>query len=224
MSKIELSTKRLQLDKANVMIVIIVSAACFITVFSLVSAKGLTGQLNYQSRVIKQKETAKRDLIASIDGRDQLVKRYNSFIDTEINVISGTRSGTGDRDGDNAKIALDALPSKYDYPALTASLEKLLTTSGVTITSISGTDDELNQAAQGGDGKPLPIEMPFTIAFTGDKKATEQVLSILERSIRPIQIQQITITGSDAKLSTNVTAKTYYQPETVFQITKEKVK
>ena len=72
-------------------------------------------------------------------------------------------------------------------------------------------------------GTATPVEVPFTISFDGKPQNTKDFLSVLQRSIRPIQVQQITITGNDTKLSTNITAKTYYQPEKVLTIKKEVV-
>ena len=222
MPKPRLSTKRLQVDRANVIIVSVVAVACFVVVFSLVASKTLLDQLSYQNRVIDKKEVAKRELIASADARDKLVEQYKSFVGSESNIIGGFANGTSDRDGDNAKIVLDALPSKYDYPALATSLEKLMLGSNLEISSIGGTDDELNQSAQ--TGTPTPVDIPFTLSFNGDTDATQDFLGVLQRSIRPIQIQQITFSGSEGRLATTITAKTYYQPEKTFQVKKEVVK
>lgn len=221
MAKIELSSKRLQISKANLFIVTVVSIACFISIFALTASKTLLSQRSYQAKVIDQKVKAKKQLQANLSARDTLVSQYKSFVGTDSNIIGGSTVGNSDRDGDNAKIVLDALPSKYDYPALATSLEKLMTTSGLTITNIGGTDDELNQS--GASGTATPVEVPFTISFDGKPQNTKDFLSVLQRSIRPIQVQQITITGNDTKLSTNITAKTYYQPEKVLTIKKEVV-
>lgn len=222
MAKLELSSKRLQISKANLYIVTIVSVACFISIFALVASKSLLGQRSYQAKVIHQKVAAKKQLQANLAARNTLVSQYKAFVSTDSNIIGGSTAGSGDRDGDNAKIVLDALPSKYDYPALATSLEKLLTSSGLAITNIGGTDDEVNQSAT--SGAPTPIEVPFTISFDGEPQNTKDFLGVLQRSIRPVQVQQITITGNDVKLSTNITAKTYYQPEKKLTITKEVVK
>jgi len=224
MPKLELSTKRLEISKANLYVVTVVSVACFVTIFALTASRALLSQRNYQARVISLDVKAKQQLKANLDARDQLVLQYRGFVGSGLNVIGGSTSGDSDRDGDNAKIILDALPSKYDYPALASSLEKLMSQSGLTINSISGTDDELNQAGTDSSTNAKPVEMPYTIAFTGDSTKTQNFLSILQRSIRPMKVQQITITGSDSQLATTVIAQTYYQPEKSLTIKKEVVK
>ena len=215
------SPKRLKIDKANVMIVTVVAIACFVTVFALTVSKTLWSQRGYQAKVIGIKEDTKTQLQANLKARDQLVAQYKLFVSTPTNVIGGNSEGTGERDGDNARIALGALPSKYDYPALATSLEKLMTTNGVTITNISGTDDELNQA---GATSAQPVDMPFVISFDGTPDDVQKFLTAMQRSIRPIQALQMTITGNDAKLSVTITAKTYYQPEKKLDIRSEVVK
>lgn len=221
MAKLELSTKRLQISKANLYIVTAVSIACFISIFALVASKSLLSQRSYQAKVISQKVEAKQRLQANLKARDTLVSQYKAFVNTDSNIIGGSAAGTSDRDGDNAKIVLDALPSKYDYPALATSLEKLLTMSGLTITNIGGIDDELNQTVT--SSAPTPIDVPFTVSFDGEPQNTKDFLGVLQRSIRPINVQQITITGNDVKLATNIVAKTYYQPEKTLTIKKEVV-
>lgn len=224
MAKIELSSKRIQLSKANLYIVTVVTVACFVSVFALTASKTLLSQRSYQAKVISKKVDAKKQLQTNIKARDQLVSQYKLFVGTGTNIIGGSSTGAGDRDGDSAKIVLDALPSKYDYPALATSLEKLMSSASLSITNISGTDDELNQGSAAASRTPIPVDIPFVIAFDGTPQGTNAFLGTLARSIRPIQIQQITISGNDQKLSTNIKAKTYYQPGKSLDIKSEVVK
>src|SRR5689334_22008086 len=121
-----LSTKRIQVSKATATIVGTIAAAAFIAVFSLIASQALLSQRAYQSRVIAGKEKAKKQLEDNIKAVNVLSTQYKAFIGTSQNIIGGNPSGSGERDGDNARIVLDALPSKYDFPALAASLEKIL--------------------------------------------------------------------------------------------------
>lgn len=212
MAQLNTSVKRVQIDKANVAIVAVVSIACFLTVFSLVASHAVWNQLSYQSKVIKQKTTARNTLVGNLKARDQLVNQYNAFESTTTNVIGGSTGGTGEKDGDNARIILDALPGRYDFPAVASTLEKLLTGGGLSINSISGSDDEVAQSGST-ETTPQPVEMPFQMSFAGNTDQTAALFATLQNSIRPIQVQTITISGSDAQVATSVTAVTYYQPE-----------
>ncbi len=108
----QFSAKRVQIDKANFTILIVMSVACFLTIFSLIASRALLQQRSYQAGVIEKKETAREQLKQNIVARDQLVDQYKIFVGNQQNLIGGSSSGTGDKDGDNAKLVLDALPSQ----------------------------------------------------------------------------------------------------------------
>lgn len=223
MAKFHFSTKRLAISKANATMVAFVAIAAFIAVFSIVACRALLQQRSYQSRVITGKETAKRQLKDNLKSVEALSIAYQEFVGSSTNVLGGNPAGSGDKDGDNAKLVLDALPSDYDFPALASSLEKILTDANYTIESISGTDDEVAQAGTAGPN-PQPIPIPFEIAVSGNYESMQTLLSALERSIRPIQIQTMTFTGTDTDISVSLTAQTFYQPAKNLNITSEVVK
>ena len=223
MADVGISTKRVQIDKANMMIVAATSIAAFLTIFSLISSKALLGQRAYQARVIAEKSKANSQLDKNIKAVEELKKSYTVFVANDVNIIGGSRVGTGDRDGDNAKIVLDALPSKYDYPAVASSLEKVLSDNqGYKLLAISGKDDELNQNKV--DAPSKPVEMPFTLSVGTSYQGAKDLLSLFERSIRPINVQSMTIAGAGDNLTVNIEANTYYQPERSLSITKKVVK
>lgn len=218
------SLKQLMINKANTTIVAVTSVACFVAVFSLVASYALIGQLAYQGRVIDKKKTALKTLKADIEAVDTLKSSYLSFISTSQNVIGGSPTGGGDQDGDNAKIILDALPSKYDFPALTASVEKIVTSQGATIEAFNGVDDEVTQSAQSTSASPQVVEMPFEVTVKGPYPAIQNVLSAMQRSIRPIHVQSLTFTAQETEVSVLIKAKSYYQPSKVLEIRNEVVK
>lgn len=217
----QVSLKRIQISKANTMMVVAIAASAFIVVFSLIAARSLWVKRGFQSRLINEKEVAVNQLEQNLATVDELVVAYKTFVDTPDNVIGGNPTGTGERDGDNAKIVLDALPSKYDFPALATSLEKILGTK-YKIGSISGTDDEIAQATT--EAGSTPIDMPFELSATGNYKSIQELLSIFERSIRPIKISSLEVSGTNTELQVSVTAKTYYQPEKTLNIQKKVIK
>lgn len=219
-----LSGKRALIDKANTTVVIITGVAAFIVVFCLIATKTLVGQASYQNRIISAKRIAVKQLQADITASDQLKTSYDAFTSTSQNVLGGNPSGTGAQDGNNAKIVLDALPSSYDFPALTTSLESLLGTQPVQIQSISGTDDELAQGANQSSITPQPVPIPFQVSVTGDYAGIQGVVSSFEHSVRPMQIQTLDLSGNSSKLTLNITAQTFYQPAKSLNISKKVVK
>jgi hypothetical protein len=217
MAKLDLSPKRIQIDKANSTVTMAMAIAAFVFIFALVSGKALLDQRAYNSRVIKEKEVAVRQLQDNIESVDRLVTSYSEFINRQENIIGGSSEGNGGQDGDNAKITLDALPSKYDFPALASSLEKLASDTGIIIEGIEGSDDEVAQIDNAGSSGA--VEIPFKLNVKGDYDSTKALMQLFERSIRPIQPTTITITGDLNSVQLNYDAKTFYLPEKKLTIT-----
>ncbi len=219
-----LSSKHVQIDKANATMVAAIATASFLAIFSLFASKALWSQSAYQNRVIVKKEKARDQLKKNVDTATQLTTRYQAFVSSTQNVLGGNPTGQGANDGDNAKIILDALPSKYDFPAVATSLENLLTQNGLKTNSITGTDDEVAQGGNKSSPDPQVVEMPFQVSVTGAYTTIQNLTNIFEHSIRPIHIKTIQFTGSDSILTMNVDAITYYQPEKNLDNTFEVVK
>lgn len=223
MAKPRISLKQLAIDKDNATILLAAGFASFIIVFSLVASYSLLNQSNYQGKVIGKKKTALKQLKVNSSEVEKLKTSYQVFASAEQNVLGGNSKGTGDKDGENPRLVLDALPSKYDFPALTSSLEKLF--KPYALESITGTDDEVAQASATQDsGDIQPVEMPFSISLLGSSQQSKDILQLFERSIRPFQIQKLTFTGKSNQTQLDVTAKTYMQPEKKFEIKTEVVR
>lgn len=218
------SVKQLMINKANGMIVAVTSVAAFVVIFCLVASFTLFGQLNYQNRVIGKKKEAYKQLQADLTNINSLIDSYSAFASAPQNILGGNPQGDGPQSGDNGKIVLDSLPSKYDFPALATSLEKLLSGQNVQIQGITGTDDELAQSA-GTSSSPTPVEMPFEITVQGDYASIKGVIEAFQRSIRPIKVTSLEVNASsDNALTLTIDATTYYQPEKTLSITQEVVK
>lgn len=215
------SKKRILIDKNNATMVIIISIMAFVTVFSLVASNAILSQRSYQAKVIDEKKKALKQLKTNNEAATKLIAAYKVFVSPSENIIGGSSTGTGERDGDNAKIVLNALPSKYDFPALATSLENILIKQNLNIEGITGIDDEV---AQSGTKTVEPVEMPFQISVKGTYDGAQALSDIFQRSIRPIVINKISLEGEDSSLNIVIAAKTYYQPEKVINITTKVVK
>lgn len=229
MPKSKISSKHLQIDKANQFVLIVASISVVVIVFGLFIGKAMLTQRNHQARVIAEKEKALKQLEENVEAKEQIVSSYRTFMATETNIIKGSTrpDQISERDGDNAKIVLDALPSKYDFPALTSSVEKLLEGEGYIIESITGSDDEVAQAAVEAQSNPEPIEIPFGFQVKDtDYEGAEKLFKLMELSIRPFQVKEIEISaqGEESTLDVRVDALTYYQPAKIISITTKVVK
>ena len=217
-------TKRALVSKANSSIVIVAAVASFVVIFSLVASKTLISQMNYQNHVISAKKTALKQLKADIQATDPLVASYKTFDGTLQNIIGGTSTGTGANDGTNSTLILDALPSKYDFPALATSVEKLISARGLQIQVIQGTDDEVAQSANQSSTTPQPVPMAFQVTVVGNYTALQGLIADFQNSIRPFQIQTIDLSGDESNMTLTLTAQTFYQPEKDLNITTKVVK
>lgn len=216
--------KRKLIQTANSTAVAVTGVAAFVVVFVLVASKLLVSQLGYQQRVINAKSAALKQLKDDASAAHDLISSYQGFVGTPQNIIGGNPAGSGSQDGNNANIVLAALPASYDFPALAASLQKILTgqttqspSINVKINSIAGSDDELSQGTTS-TGNPMPVPMPFQISVTGDYTNIQNLITVLERSIRPFQIQTLQLSGSQSTMTLTLTAQTYYQPATTFTL------
>ncbi|HVV25462.1 MAG TPA: hypothetical protein VHC21_00310 [Candidatus Saccharimonadales bacterium] len=221
----QISTKRVAIDKTQAQMVFIVAVAAFITVFCLFAAKAVFSQNRYQGRVISAKEKAHKQLQQNINTFGDLQTSYKAFDGAATNVIGGNAAGTGDNDGSNSKIVLDALPPTYDFPALASSIEKILVDSGLQVSSITGTDDQLNQQNNTSSPNPQPVSIPFSFSVSNASYTSiGQLLTTLQRSIRPIVVDKLDISGSTNSMTATINAHTYYQPVKTIGITKKAIK
>lgn len=225
MAKLESSTKRVAISRANAQMVIVLSIGVFITVFCLFAAKAVWSLNSYQSRVIDAKQETYTTLKKNIDNYNKLARSYRAFNAASTNVIGGTPGGTGDNDGSNSKIILDALPSSYDFPALTSSVEKIVLKSNLKITSISGTDDQVAQEANSTSVNPEIVPIPFSLTVNNANYAGVQTLiESFQKSIRPMQIDKIIVSGGGDDISITVDGHTYFLPGKEVSVTKKVIK
>lgn len=210
MSTAKNHSKRVLIDKANTSMVISIAIAGFLVMFAIVAGRALLSQRSYQARVIGEKEKAVTQLTENIAAVEKLQISYKEFVGTPDNVIGGNPNGTGDKDGNNAKIVLDALPSKYDFPAFITSIEKLLKTKNFPLTNVGGNDDEVNQA---NTSSKDPVEIPFQLESEVSTYADANGLLVtLEQSIRPLKINKLTITGGgDQAIGIQIDGKSYFK-------------
>jgi hypothetical protein len=213
------NSKRMQISKATATMVIVVSVGAFLSVFSLMASRTLLSQRGYQQRVITGKEKARDTLKSNVDAIAQVKESYRKFSTSETNVIGGSSNGANGRNGDNPKIVLDALPSKYDFPALATSLDILLSDARFSDTGVTGVDDEVAQKDNKDSANPVAVEMPFELGLTADYQGIKDFVHNLYVSIRPIQLKSIGLNADeDNDIRAVITAKTYYQPSKVFKI------
>lgn len=216
MSEKKVSKEHLLISRSNTKMLVMLAVAGAVMSFSLVVSISLIKRMNYQAKVINERTKVQKQLKANVAAVDSLIAAYKDFDDAAESVI-----GTSDS---NSKIVLDALPSKYDFPALATSLEKLLVTGGFSDISITGSDNEAT--AEQNSTTPVPIEIPFTIAAKGSYSSLQTLMNNLRISIRPFKVIKLDINAASSSdsLSFTISAVTFYQPEKNLEIPLREVK
>jgi len=216
------SVKHEIIDKSNSRMILTVGIATFIFMFSIFAGKALISQSLYHNRIISDKGKALEQLNTNKKLIEQLKSSFDSLQSEPVNLLGGNSTGTGPLDGSNAKIILDSLPGKYDYPALSSSFEKILKEGGYDIGSIGGAEDVSLASSTLPSGVAAPIKIPYAFSVSSDVEGIKNLLNTLENSIRPMYVDGLQIEVGDSVLETRVSLHTFFtQPKTFKLGTKE---
>jgi hypothetical protein len=218
------SVKHEIIDRTNSKMLVAVGIATFLFVFSVFACRALISQSLYHGRVIREKELALRLLKDNEKTVAELKQSFDEFQSQEKNILGGNPTGSGELDGSNAKLVLDALPSKYDFPALSSSIEKILRDGGFEIGSIGGIEDSaLAESSNTASGTVAPVEMPYMFTVNADTDGIKRLLDTLERSIRPIYVDLIQVQSGDTVLQAQITLRTFFTQPKTFQLGSQEV-
>lgn len=212
-SNFGLSEKRSKIEQSRTRVVVFISLAVAVLIFTIFAAQSLIKQIQYNNKVLSLRNQAVAQLEQNIDQANQLAVSFEAFDNAQESVIGNATK--------NSTIILNALPSKYDLPALVTSLESVINSSGASISSITGNDEEVT--AEQSSLNPEPKEIPFTISAKGSYAAIQSLVFNLERSTRPIVVKEISFKGSDNDLEATISAVTYYQPVKKLDLDKKTV-
>jgi hypothetical protein len=214
-------------DKSESKLVITVAVAVVITVFCLVSSKTLFSQAAYNKRVLDARRAALDRLNSNVEAANTLVAQYQIFqTGSSTNIIGGKNSTDPNLqppDGDNARLVLNALPSRYDFPALISSMTKILDNNRVT-TQLIDAKDESKDVTSEPSAKPKAETITLKVEGTADYNALRALVRDFERSTRPFDITNIDIRGSDANMAFNLTMNTYFQSALTLTLSMKEIK
>jgi hypothetical protein len=212
----------LKIDKDQTTILLVTIAATLITVFSLFAIKAMIAKGRYQHRAINAKQNVVEQLKDNLEASKKLTSQYAVFAELDPNILGGNKDGAGSQDGNNSRIILDALPSKYDVPALASSIEKLLSGKNASIKSLAIKDDP---ASNPDASQAQPSTTPITFSFQTDTNFNGAIalLNDFEKSIRPFDMTSIEISGTDTQLALQVNGQTFFQPAKSLNLSATKV-
>jgi len=208
--------KRQQIELAGRYMFIWVVVAAVAVSFCVATGQYLFSKWLYNNKVLSAKYQASDTLGKNITAATELKKQVDALVAN--NDLASVKTDPNDT---TTKSVLDALPVTGDSAALATSLQQaILSKSGVTIQSITvpaETSESSTQAA-------TPQEMQFSFVVVGTYDKIKTMVHDIERTIRPIKITNISLTGSDANLQATIDATTYYQPAKTVNATQETIK
>lgn len=208
--------KRQQIEVAGRVMFVWIAIAAVAVSFCVATGQFLFSKWAHNNQVIIAKNKASDTLSKNIVNSQQLKQDIDALVADQN--LAAVKTNPADP---NTKSVLDALPTAFDSAALGTSLQQaILNRSGVTIESIAVPQDIVaTQAATS-----TPQQMKFSFVVAGSYVQIQSAIMDIERTIRPIKLVSINLTGSDANLRANVEAITYYQPAKNVSVGKEVIK
>lgn len=217
--------KRQKIDQTNKQMMLWVAGAAAAVTICAMLAINLIGQIKYQAKIISKKSEASETLKTSLDAISTLTKNINT-LQTDQNLLA-LRADTDDT---AFNVVIDALPTEDDATALGSSIqEKVLAGSGVSLESFeySTTDatatGSTNASKNSSSVRPEAQAITFRFKITGSYDSIKAALVNIEKTIRPIIIQNLDIDGTVNELSATIAATTYYVPKVHYALGQETV-
>lgn len=188
------SGKRSAIESAKSTMLMSVIVASVLISFSVVALNFMWDMRGYNSRVIGAKREAEDTLKQNLANVPQLQQSYQLLEEGSV----------------KPETVLDALPSRYDFPALATSVSSLVTRSGLVINSFTGTD--LGESAVQSQAQPQPVDIPFQLTVEGSYESIKKFIQNLDRSIRPMKVEKISLSGTNENMQAELDITSYYQP------------
>ena len=215
--------KRQQIYKSGRTMFAWVAGASVIAGFAVVVAGFLIQRIVFESKVVVKKQNTVNTLQANNKAVDKLRD--------EIRVLNTNAALSSVKLNDNEeplRVILDALPADNNALALGASVQSLVArTSDVKLESFQVGEDVAtsDDTAKLGSSVKGVQQIPFTMSISAaNPDALRDVLKNLEKSIRVIDIDAMTIEQGDSRVVMTVNGHGYYLPAKTIQLTKKEVK
>lgn len=218
--------KRQQIAGTRKEVLMWVAIASAVVVICLVVGLNIFQRIQYQMKVNTEISKTAKTMEANVKAVDGLIKNVNDLRANRLLTAPGLKAD----DSTVFQVVIDALPTENDSVSLSSSLQnKILNRSGVTIEQIS-VDGESSSSSNDDDevttsSVEFPVAQPinFRISIVGTYESIKQTLADIERTIRPIIINSLEISGTDDRLTATIQATTYYSSNVNFQVGEKEV-
>ena len=193
------TVNELKMKKLKQWMLIAVVIAAIVVSFSMVFIKFLFDLWVYNNNVQAAQRTTQETLEFNLEAYEGLFEDFQVLEEAQ-----------GTPRSPDADIVFDSLPTNYDYPALASSIQKLASSSGVTLRDFRGVDEE--GAVPGPSFSPEPHTIEFGVELSGSYEDIQVFINALDLSIRPFHIELIELRGSEDALRADINIRTYFQP------------
>lgn len=218
--------KRQQIAGTRKEVLMWVAIASAVVVICLVVGMNIFQRIQYQMKVNTEISKTAKTMEVNVKAIDGLIKNVNDLRANRLLTAPGLKAD----DSTVFQVVIDALPTENDSVSLSSSLQnKILNRSGVTIEQIS-VDGESSSSSNDDDevataSVEFPVAQPinFRISIVGTYESIKQTLADIERTIRPIIINSLEISGTDDRLTVTIQATTYYSSNVNFQVGEKEV-
>lgn len=220
--------KRQQIARANRMMFLWVAGISAVVGVAVVASLFLVQKAIFNEKVLAEKSKTATTLVNNNKAVDELQNQIR-VLNTNENLKKAMVPG----ELQPVQVVLDALPAEANSSAFGASLqEKFLTAEGIqldslTVDPVPGIEAQPGASSQTttDGGTDNQITFSFTVS-TGRNNADglKNILIGLERSIRPIDLTNITVEAQGDRLVLKASGHTYYQPARTVDLKNKTVK
>lgn len=230
--------KRTQISKANKMMFLWIAGASVIVGVASVMSIFLFQKLVYTETVLAEKLASAQTMEANVDTLAKLKTDINALEANEALMSSKAKP-----EDETLRVILDALPSEVNSLALGASLQsKLLgtpelqaaglTLTGLQVVPVDGIESGVSDGTAIAEGATEVAttsatsagRINFVAALTGNQDNVYAALTNLERSIRTIVVDSLSITVQDGGvLAASINGHAFYLPEQSLDIIKKTI-
>lgn len=212
--------KRQQIEVAGRTMFVWVAVAAVALSFCVATGQYLFTKWDYNNKILSKKYATTQTLQNNITNAATLKEAVDNL--AANNDLASVKNDPSDP---NIKSVLDALPTTFDPAALATSLQQvILSRSGVSVESISVPPDVEAPAPTGASTLIGPQEVKFSFVVNGTYDKIKALVIDLERTIRPMKVTTMTLSGTDQNLRATFDVTTYYQPAQSVSLGEETVK
>lgn len=215
--------KRQQIAKANRTMFFWVAGVSVIVGFAAVTSVFLARQMAFNNKVIGVKSntvsTIKNNMTAVDELKDN-IRALNSN-QTLINLKAQP-------DDQALQVILDALPADANATALGSSLQNKilaevpgLTLQTLNVSSVSAESIVVDQSAI---DSPVANAITFQMDVSGSAESLKELVLRMERSIRTIDITELSLEQQGGVLTLSVEGRAFYEPARVLELKDEEVR